>query len=748
MVESNKFSLLRFFAVLLLLFGCFTSVFAQRMIKVTGTVYNTANPRHKVPFTHAAVMVYGCKTVAEGEDIKAKIDSLGELTLITDNITEIDKNGYYEILVPDNGAIVFKPDMGKCVIERVNNRMQIDVGIDDGNPLDQVTVTGIRKEIMPEPKNSRLVGNRFFPFNIFVIPSHNGNSYSRLIIQPYVLDCNSGDTIAFCKPLVYDGKEFHRTQDRMMGYDLKRDPLAKFVNPLPLSTERMDIEWSDTVLVKDPNGTFSCYADFCIEEYGGISYRKTHQVNTCMNKRPMRFLEYSFMYKNLDFDDYKETPQVEKRNTADKVSLTFAVNSDRLTDTPENHLKLEQIREKLKAIVNEPGAMLREFHVNGVASPEGRYTSNLRLAERRMKRIQNEITSILPRSVLARVYQNPQARVASWSEVVELLKRNGHVAEAEEVQSCMDRVPNNFDRQSNIMKSLPFYRELIIPCLEELRQVEYLCQYDIYREPTDEEVLADYHAYGLEHDYTRYEYWRLFQSLTDDKELELLAKKAYEVSLEQNNPWILAGNILAAQYLKRDTFDTRILEPFIDRSVSRVNFERRNVNTGRLEIINPDAVIVNQLCMYIKAGDFEQASIMVKILPDLKEYELMKAYALALGGYFQGGNTPEEKERAKQTFDVVKNSSPRNKVIMYLALETRLGDMQAEKALEDLPQNEALTWYLKATVAARKGEAGFNDAIQALSACFKLDESFIVIAQNDGEFDKDIVDTALDMYKF
>ena len=74
--------------------------------------------------------------------------------------------------------------------------------------------------------------------------------------------------------------------------------------------------------------------------------------------------------------------------------------------------------------------------------------------------------------------------------------------------------------------------------------------------------------------------------------------------------------------------------------------------------------------------------------------------------------------------------------------------MQAEKALEDLPQNEALTWYLKATVAARKGEAGFNDAIQALSACFKLDESFIVIAQNDGEFDKDIVDTALDMYKF
>lgn len=135
-----------------------------------------------------------------------------------------------------------------------------------------------------------------------------------------------------------------------MGYDLKRDPLAKFVNPLPLSTERMDIEWSDTVMVKDPNGTYSCYADFCIEEYGGISYRKTHQVNTCMNKRPMRFLEYSFMYKNLDFDDYKETPQVEKRNTADKVSLTFAVNSDRLTDTPEIILSLSRYVRNLRQL--------------------------------------------------------------------------------------------------------------------------------------------------------------------------------------------------------------------------------------------------------------------------------------------------------------------------------------------------------------------------------------------------------------
>ena len=71
------------------------------------------------------------------------------------------------------------------------------------------------------------------------------------------------------------------------------------------------------------------------------------------------------------------------------------------------------------------------------------------------------------------------------------------------------------------------------------------------------------------------------------------------------------------------------------------------MDTGRTEIINPIEVVVNQLCMYIKAGDFENASVMAKLIPaDYKEFDLVKAYAWAMGGYFQGGNTPEETQRA------------------------------------------------------------------------------------------------------
>ena len=737
--------------IILLSLGYCIPIQAQKVIRVTGTVYNTANKK-KVPFTDSVVQIYSCKTIGEAEDLQKMLDADNvDFTLLFDeeSIVETDQNGYYDILVPDNGALVFKAGMNKSVLERVKNRMQIDIGIDDGIRIDEVVVTGVLTEIKPEPKNSHLVGNRFYPYNSFVIPEHAGNNHSRLIIQPYVLNCENDDTIAFCKPLIYDGKEYHLTQHRLKGYDISRDPLAKWVKKQPLTQDKFEIEWTDTIIVPDPNSHYSCYADFIIEDYRSIRYQKSFQVNTCNNKSPMRFLQYSLVYKDLDFQKYKERAQVEKRNSADKVSLTFEINSAHLTDDPSNSENLSKIKDRLNEIVHAPGATLKEFHITGTSSPEGSYENNLHLAEKRMKQIQKEVTAVLPGHILARVYQNPQAKVAPWSEVTRLLKENNHLTEAAQIEEILNKY-KTADRQSIAIRRLPSYQEVITPYLNLLRQVEYRCIYDIYREPTDEEVLEEYQKHGLKMEYTRYEYWKLLQMLKEDKEVELLAKKAYEESRKMNpkRPWILPANILATHYLKRDTFDTKILEPLIDKSIHTVNYERRNIDTRRVEVINPEEVIINQLCMYIKAGDFEQASIMAKILPEKEEYKLIKAFTWALGGYFHGGNTPEEKERANTTFELVKNSTPRNAVIINLALETKYGNQKALEALKDLPEDDAMTWYLRATIAARKGDSGFSDAMMALMQCFQLDKSYIPIAKNDGEFNKELIESTLEMMVF
>ena len=78
---------------------------AQRMIRVSGTVYNAAETKKKVPVTEAEVIVYSCKTVAEGEKLKKELDADNlEVAMFVgpETVKKIDHNGYYEILVPDN----------------------------------------------------------------------------------------------------------------------------------------------------------------------------------------------------------------------------------------------------------------------------------------------------------------------------------------------------------------------------------------------------------------------------------------------------------------------------------------------------------------------------------------------------------------------------------------------------------------------------------------------------------------------
>lgn len=234
---------LKIWILLLVVAGCGTgTALAQKMVKVSGTVYNIAENR-KVPFSDVTVDVYAAKTVAVGEDMKKILDSNDqEKTLLLDQEgkTTTDENGYYEILVPDNGALIFKVGLSPSVLKEVRHQMKIDVSIDEGVMLESVTVTAMRLVLKPEPKAPKIIGNMLIPYNTFKLPPYFGNRFSRLIIQPYVLDCETNDTITFARPSVYDGKEYALTQERKMGYDMDRDPLRPYIKAEALTTRAMN----------------------------------------------------------------------------------------------------------------------------------------------------------------------------------------------------------------------------------------------------------------------------------------------------------------------------------------------------------------------------------------------------------------------------------------------------------------------------------------------------------------------------
>lgn len=743
-----KLHRLSIIGLLLLLYVPFVQLSAQQMKIVSGTVVNKED---KKPFASDPVYIYPFNTVAEAEDAKKVFDDpvSTEKTMSGLDYAVADPSGYYEVRVPDNGALIFKVGLASSVLEKVNARMQINVAIDAGILLEPVSVVADLPVPMPTPRAPIQFGNKLVLYNTFPIPAQYGRENGRLIIQPYVIDCVSGDTAAYARPLIFDGEQYHLTQDRRMGYDLSNDPLARFISAKRLTAEKMQIDWADTVIVPDADRNYHGDATIQLEDYNTVFYSETYLVTTCETKRPLKFLEYSIGNYELDPEKYRERPKREKRNTSRNISLTFLIGKAELDpDNPDNEQQMDELRRNLLDIVNGEGSTLKEFHVTGVASPEGRYQSNLKLAQERVRFAQERATSLIPKNILARVYQNPQAKVASWADVAELLEKDSLIEMAEGIREIIRKHPQNQDAQFAAVSRLSYYATTIKEYLPKLRSVHYEYIHEIYRELTPEEIYdkylndADYRNGKKE--FALYEYWHLFNMEKDPKKLRQLYKDAYEASKKTGRPWVYAANNLAVSYLKENICDTTILAPFINTRIRKVNVEKR-MDGILMGVVNQEEVVANQLAMYLKANDFDKASILAQILPE-ERFGLIRAFTLCLGGYYQGGQTKEEREEAKRIFNVVKDSSPLNEVVMYLALDSPQGNVYAERALGNLSDDNPVSWYLKAILYSRKDDLNMGSIV--LAECFRRDGKYIPIAEQDGDLKKDIVELAKDTYEF
>lgn len=746
---KTEFKQIKILILFLALYAGYVPVAAQQIKLVSGRVLDKES---KLPFKDEAVYIYAFNTVAAAVEAKKVIDSSNG-AVFSDGQEIADEGGYYEIRVADTGALIFKVGLGEAILKEVNYQMEINAFIDAGIVLETVEVTGTLQDIAPKEAAPTLIGNKLIMRNSFPIPAQFGKTNARLIIQPYVMVCDNQDTVAFTTPMVYDGEQYRMTQERRMLYNLKNDPLVKFAADVPLTENAMRIDWGDTVMVPDPTKNYYGNAIIQLEDYNMVYYNKLTKIISCEARRPLKFLEYSLDKYSLDFNDYKRRPKRELRNTAANVSLTFLVNKAEIDNKdPNNEVQLNELKNNLMNIINCEDCTLKEIHVTGVSSPEGNYQSNLALAQRRAVFAKNQLNRMLPAGSLSRTFlPAPDARVAEWSELIPVLEADSCFNEAEEIKKIIEENPDSQQKQYMAIIKLPYYNTVVKEHLASLRYMRFEYKHEIYRELTPEEILNRYETdedYRTgKKDFALYEYWHLFQMVKDTVQLENLYRRAYKASMEsEGQPWILPANLLAVSYLTRDTVDTSILEPFIDRRTRGANVVRTRMDGVTKEIINPEALVANQLSMYVKANNFEQASVMAQILPDTEKNALLKAYAMCLGGYYRGGNTAKEREEAKKTFELVKNSSPMNEVVMHLAMDTKRDDAMAKIAVSKLPTDNPRAWYMKAITYNREGDAGLENAVNCLIKCFTLDPKYIPIAETDGDIGKDLFEYTMEMY--
>ena len=751
-----------------MLVGIAQQASAQEIIIVSGKVLNMPEGKSKpVPFpTSEKVYIFGFNTVAAARDGLQQLES-GEGSVMSDAQEIAGPDGYYEIRVAENGALIFLAAMKKIMVE-VNGKDVINQNIDGGIALDEVEVVGTATKPTPRPVAGKIVGGKLIVDNSITIPDNYGASNRRLIMQPYVIDCTTEEVVKYIDPTVMDGSEYDLTQNRRMGFDINNDALGSFINQRRhLELERFNLDIKDSVPVPDPQRTYSVLAKVIIADYTHETYTDEWKLTTCKIKRPMQFLEFSVPSFLLNPMDYQEKPRRERRNTAGNISLVFLVNKAELDpDIPENEVQMNKLRSDLMDIINGEGTTLKEFKIMGVSSPEGRYDHNKALAKRRTDFALQQITSMIPASKWARVYKHPtEATVATWEAVADSLEQDTLLNEAAEVRAITEKFKSP-DAQYAAIRSLPYYETAIKNCFPRMRTVKYEYKHEIFRELNPEEIVDKYYndpeyKEGRKQ-FTRYEYWHLFQKIKDPKEAEKIYRRAYHETMSYDakgneKPWMLAANNLAVALLKRDTFNVEILKPLID--IKRPVNQEDSFNDGisvTKTIVNPESVIANQLAMYIRANNFEEASILADKLPNNEKFKMVKAFCNCLGGYYdyRGAANAQESEERKEIFELVKNSSPMNHVVMCMAMETDFYNTEAKKVLDTLPETPQ-TQYMKLQLFVRmnklhddpkmvdpfsKEEEAFKEACRMLDKIIKSDPKYRKIAENDGELSKEFME--------
>ncbi len=680
-----------------------------------------------------------------------------------------DGDGFFSCRVPEGGSIVIKivGDDG-AHIEYIRGRSVIEISIAGGNRLDESRITEqFNDKINVLEEEAEVLGDRLSVKKSISIPSSAiPGPNARLVLQPYFIDLSTNDTLARMKPYVSQGPEYSRSQKRHMGYMLENDPLTPYVREEVLTSDGYVVFWRDTVVLPNPAGSYLVKGKMTVEDYNSLTLVEDSMfLASSRLRRPMQFLDYELGTFQLNAADFHEDPKPEAMNTVGSMDLKFLVNMARVDakDT-EGMARLQELKMTLHEIIKGENTWLREFRLESYSSPDGSYKKNQELSRKRLEYMKGYLFDGISKSAKDRFWNTSEAHVASWSDVADSLEKRGLKEQADEVMGIVEKYKGNHDRQGQVIRRLGYYKSTISPILEKMRLVKYTFKHEEFRPITPEEVLQRYrydeeYSSGRKH-FKVPEYCVLFKMLEErgasDDELFKLYKRAYEETAEDRaTAWPYAANKYAVACIERGIIDTTILYPQIDWDIPYSDFSIQDArNPGKRHIYNRAEIIANQMQMYLLDLNYPQASILAQMLPDNDKYRVVKAITMCRGGYYKGGKTQKEQEIRERWRDIAMESSPLNKVVMLLAMNTANYDKKAEEAIKFLPEDDARTWYFKAVLSSRKLRDKFSetywDEVDNFAAlmirCFDLDPSFVGIAYNDGDIDEQQIKDLLEKY--
>lgn len=634
-------------------------------------------------------------------------DDLGEP--LSDVIIEIESrkgdlaatgsDGSFSIKVLPSDKLIFSCLGFKTyIVDNIKGKRRLNVVLTPSFiQLGEVQVTGeLKNKILTEPTDIEIVGNYFHIRPRFSIPEGMFPSFSRLIIQPSIYNITRSKRI-FLKPIVQDDAGFDVLHERMYDFDPSLDPLYSYKEVRGDIRKGERIPYHDSAYIENVKDDYRADVVFYIERKGRRVSKNYIDTFTIANGtvNPLRFFDYEFSAFPLGDDYEKPSPEKQFMEEDGNMNLTFAVSkSDIDLGLGNNKEEVNITVRKLRSIVEDPEAVLQSFSINASASPDGRYASNLALAKARLNSAKELILSNLPSDLLATLYTQSEARVASWLEVAELMARDS-LSIAKEVEAIAKRYPNDTERATKEVYKLGIRKLVAERYLPRLRSMQYRFTYSMNRVLTDEEICS-YYVSGKR--LSRYEYWRLLEGDVLKDSTESIARKA----LLQYEDFLYPAAVLAELLLVDNRPDPEVLRPFAVRGA-------------------PSSVLQNQVLSLLAADRFTEADSIFALLPSSVISPELSGVVNALNGRFE------------EAYSYFAPQGGLNEVLLLLAMKK---DKEAYEKAQFLEPMVAKNEYVKAICANRLSDDDplkLGEAVASIENALALDPSLREIAEVDAD---------------
>ena len=391
-------------------------------------------------------------------------------------------------------------------------------------------------------------------------------------------------------------------------------------------------------------------------------------------------------------------PDAYQRIVAQKqeANIKFLINQANLRASELNSVSIKDLGKILKEINdNEETRALSSIEVSAYASPDGKYSFNEKLAEKRQN-VSSDYMKKELKKIKMQADVDTKFTAEDWDGFKELVSKS-NLQDKAVILRVLSMYQDPEEREQQISNMSEVYTDIKESILPELRRARLIVNYEVIGR-SDEQILEQY-----KQDPTKLSVEEMVYGanklVTDDA----TRQQWYETIAKQYPSDYRAKNNLAQQAIAAG--DTEKAQSLLK--------EAQNINKNAAE------VNTNLALLALKNGDTAAAETYLAKGSGADTFkEMMGNLNIAKGNYTQAAS------------DLAGSKTNSAALAQILAKDYT----SAKSTLESVKNADATTSYLKAILAARTGDA--NAVASNLKSAVQQDASLATRAANDLEFSK------------